>query len=340
MNKIATVRGWWSTNIGNSLFQISAEGIFKEIGSQVITVPDAPGYMNVKKGNPNNYFEFMDLIDADYYCIHGPFFRKEFDKIYLENIKKLKRRGVKIIGLGVGAMHYDEKSIQYYNQWLKECDFDLVTTRDELTYDFLKGKVRNLYNGIDLGFLIKFYRPQPNFINDKKLICFNFDQIPEPKFYEDKNGIILLDDKMYNFKKSLSNEPRGKFKKIFPYIRPYFKKFEEVSMNGYTIIRTDHRFNPYSRKKIYSDKNSFAMDTPEGYLLAYANSKLTLSNRVHANVATLSYGNPAMYFSDSKRAKLLDRLNLGEIYNKPMKLSSDILDLEKNNLVEFIKNNL
>ena len=82
------------------------------------------------------------------------------------------------------------------------------------------------------------------------------------------------------------------------------------------------------------------MDTPEGYLLAYANSKLTLSNRVHANVATLSYGNPAMYFSDSKRAKLLDRLNLCEIYNKPMKLSSDILDLEKNNLVEFIKNNL
>ena len=88
------------------------------------------------------------------------------------------------------------------------------------------------------------------------------------------------------------------------------------------------------------DKNTFAMDTPEGYLLAYANSKLTLSNRVHANVATLSYGNSSMYFSDSKRASLLDRLGLGEIYNKPMSLNPDLLEDEKNGLLNFIKNNI
>ena len=158
--KIASVKGWWSTNIGNSLFQISAEGIFKELNAKVITVPDVPGFMNVKKGNPKNYFEFMDYLDVDYYCIHGPFFRKEFDKIYLNNLLKLKKRGVKLIGLGVGAMHYDASSISYYNQWIKECDFDLITTRDELTFNFLKGKVSKLYNGFDLGFLIKFYKPR------------------------------------------------------------------------------------------------------------------------------------------------------------------------------------
>ena len=338
--KIASVKGWWSTNIGNSLFQISAEGIFKELNAKVITVPDVPGFMNVKKGNPKNYFEFMDYLDVDYYCIHGPFFRKEFDKIYLNNLLKLKKRGVKLIGLGVGAMHYDASSISYYNQWIKECDFDLITTRDELTFNFLKGKVSKLYNGFDLGFLIKFYKPQPDFIENKKLICFNFDQIPEPIFYENSNGIIQIDDKSFSYKKSLSNEPRGMLKKIFPYIRPFFKKFKQEQFNGYEIIRTDHRFNPYSRSKIYADKNTFAMDTPEGYLLAYANSKLTLSNRVHANVATLSYGNQSMYFSDSKRATLLDRLGLGEIYNKPMKLNTDLLDDEKNQLLNFIKNNI
>ena len=47
--RIASVKGYWSTNIGNSLFQISAEGIFNEIGVEVITVPDVPGFMNVKK---------------------------------------------------------------------------------------------------------------------------------------------------------------------------------------------------------------------------------------------------------------------------------------------------
>jgi len=338
--KIASVKGYWSTNIGNSLFQISAEGIFNELGHEVISVPDVPGFMNVKKGNPENYFEIMDLVDADYYCIHGPFFRKEFDRIYLENIKKLKKRGVKIIGLGVGAMHYDETSVNYYNQWIKECDFDFIATRDELTFNFLKGKVDNLYNGIDLGFLIKYYKPQNKLLNNEKLVCFNFDQIPEPNFYEDQNGVIKVGDKKFSYKKSLSNEPRGNLKKIFPFIRPYFKKFDSDNVNGFKIIRTDHRFNPYSRKKIYSDKNTFAMDTPEGYLIAYANSELTLSNRVHANVATLSYGNTAMYFSDSKRATLLNRLDLGEIYNKPMTLDQDRLDEEKFNLLNFIKSTI
>ena len=82
------------------------------------------------------------------------------------------------------------------------------------------------------------------------------------------------------------------------------------------------------------------MDTPEGYLLAYANSKLTLSNRVHANVATLSYGNSSMYFSNSKRAKLLDRLGLKDIYKKPMSLKKEILEEEKHNLINFILKNL
>ena len=82
------------------------------------------------------------------------------------------------------------------------------------------------------------------------------------------------------------------------------------------------------------------MDTPPGFLIAYANSLLTLSNRVHANVATLSYGNKAMYFSDSKRAKLLDRVGLNEIYNKPMSLSKEVLDNELNSLKTFIKNSI
>ena len=338
--KIASVEGYWSTNIGNAFFQISANGILNDLGFEVFSVPDVPGFINVKKGNPNNYFEFMNELDTDYFCIHGPFFRKEFDKIYLNNIKKIRSRGIKVMGLGVGSMHYDSKSISYYNKWLKECEFDLISTRDLLTYNFLKGTVRKLHNGIDLGFFISYYKPQPSFINDKKFICYNFDQIPEPIFFEDAKGPIKIGDKLFNYKKSLSGEPRGIFKKLFPYIRPYFKRFHNKQINQYDIIRLDHRFNPYSRKKIYTDANTFSMDTPPGFLIAYANSLLTLSNRVHANVATLSYGNKAMYFSDSKRAKLLDRLGLNEIYNRPMSISKDILDNELNSLKTFLKNSI
>lgn len=340
--KIANVRGYWSTNIGNSFFQISSEGIFNELNVSSFSFPDAPGYINVGKGNPKNFFDFSEILDVDYICIHGPFFRKEFDKIYLESLKKACSRGIKIIGLGVGAMHYDKKSLSYYKNWINEIDFQMIATRDEDTFNFLNSFGVNfpIYNGIDLGFLLRFYAPQPSFKENKKFVCFNFDQILEPKIYKSSNGVIKLDNSRYSFTKRFSNEPRGILKKAFPFIRPYFKVFKNTSLDKYEIIRLDHRFNPYSRKRIYSDANTFSMDTPDGYLLAYANSRLTLSNRVHANVATLSYGNPSMYFSDSKRAKLLDRLDLSGIYNKPMLLEQDKLEHEKKSLIEFISNNL
>ena len=236
-------------------------------------------------------------------------------------------------------MHYDKESIKYYNQWIKECDFDLISTRDELTHNFLKDKVKNLYNGIDLGFFDKILYASKQVLLITRNWCVSILIKYLSPVFEDKNGAIIIDDKTYSYKKSLSNEPRGFIKKVFPFIRPYFKKFELISMNGYKIIRTDHRFNP-TVEKIYSDKNSFAMDTPEGYLLAYANSKLTLSNRVHASVATLSYGNYAMYFSDSKRANLLNRLELEEIYHKPVALDPSRLIQEKEGLIKFIKNQI
>lgn len=338
--KIASVRGWWSTNIGNSLFQISAQGLLEELGHQVFLTPDAPAYANVKKGNPKNYFDFNPNLDIDCLCIHGPFFRKEFDKIYLETLSNLSKRGVKVIGLGVGCMHYDKGLIKYYRDWAQAAGIETIATRDERTYDFLKGSIKNLYNGIDLGFLISFYAPQPKFIDNRSFVCFNFDQIPEPIFFEDNNGPVTIGDKKYNYKKSYSREPKGILKKVFPFIRPYFKKFERTEIGEQTIIRTDHRFNPYSRKKIYTDNNTFAMDTPDGYLLAYANSYLTLSNRVHANVATLSYGNSAMYFSDSKRALLLDRMGVADIYNKPLKVEREKLEEEKSALLAFIANSI
>lgn len=334
------MKGWWSTNIGNSLFQISAKGIFEELGMDVVSVPDAPGFINVRKGNPTNYFDFNECLDVDYFCIHGPSFRKEFDKIYLQSLSKLSRRGVKVISLGAGCMDYDPSMMKYYQDWIKACNINVITTRDERTYDYLKEAGSKIYSGIDLGFLISYYAPQPAFLNAEKVVCFNFDQIPEPVFQEDTNGVIAIDNTSYSYKKSFSREPRGMAKKLFPYIRPYLKTFQQREIDGKRIIRLDHRFNPYSRKKIYSDANTFAMDVPDGYLMAYANSQITLSNRVHANVATLSYGNRSMYFSDSKRALLLDRIGLSEIYNRPMSLDQDKLLEEKTKLLEFLKETL
>lgn len=328
--KIATVEGYWSTNIGNSLFQLSAQEILKDLGAEVIVVPDLPGYINVNKGNPSNYFEFMDVVDCDAFCVHGPFFRKETNKILLPLLKRLQKRGVRLVGLGVGAMHYDSKAVSAYQEWFEEVNFDLLITRDDNTYRFLKERVgiKNLWSGIDLGFFISRVKPQPAFKDKEKLVCLNFDQIPEPRFLPSADGAIEIGSTNFEHRKVLSSEPLGIGKKLLPFLSPYFYTNDFDKLGGYRVIRLDHRYNPYWQKKIYGSAAGFGFDTPAGYLLAYANSVMTLSNRVHANVATLSYGNPAMYFSNSKRAALLDRVELGDIYTQPMVVNQAIIDDE------------
>lgn len=337
--RVATVEGYWSTNIGNALFQISAKEIFKRLDAEVVVVPDMPGYIQVSKGNPSNYFEFMDHIDVDYFCVHGPLLRKESEKIIVPILHRLVQRGVKLLGLGIGAMHYDDASLSLYKSLFKNIPFEFISTRDENTFEFLKShqNIKELHNGIDLGFFISRFAPQPQLLGRKQLLCLNFDQIPEINIFESKSGVITIDEKKYTYTKSLSKEPRGFVKKVLPFIYPFFKTFQVNNLNGYDIIRLDHRFNPYSRKKIYSSFGGFAMDTPAGYLLAYANSKLTLSNRVHANVATLSYGNMSMYFSDSKRAALLNRVGLNDIYEKPMSIDQELIDTELTHLCSKLK---
>ena len=56
----------------------------------------------------------------------------------------------------------------------------------------------------------------------------------------------------------------------------------EDEVGGYKIIRTDHRFHPHYRGKIYRYNNSFVSDIPHPYLALYSNSTCTLSDRVHS----------------------------------------------------------
>jgi hypothetical protein len=106
---------------------------------------------------------------------------------------------------------------------------------------------------------------------------------------------------------------------------------------GYTVVRPEHRFNPHITWKIYRQPNAVASDEPFTYFTVYAGSSLTLSDRVHACVATLAYGKPAMLFTPSPRARLFERLGLGTIREKPVTLNLDYLERERQAELQFLK---
>ena len=109
------------------------------------------------------------------------------------------------------------------------------------------------------------------------------------------------------------------------------------SIGQYKVIRTDQRFHPHYRNKIYRQNNSFCADLPYGYLNLYANATLTLSDRVHACAATLAFGNSAMLFVNTDRLGLLGRVGAEGITVHPVQLDLNLLADEKSRMVAWLE---
>ena len=344
---IVIVAGYWSTNIGNAFFQLGAEYILKQIfpHDNVISLYDQPGYWDTKQGNPPNAFNLLDHIKPDYLVILGPFLRKETSKIWSKTLEIMKQRGTKIIVLGAGMMRYDKEEIAIGRQIMKKFPPYIFATRDRQTYELFADLAENSYDGIDPAFFVSdLYQPLP--LDLLPYVVFNFDQIPEPKLEITQDKSISgtsfeFAAAWWNFKFPALRLALSKKFKAFPFVEALLPGIGYNKKAGdYMIIRTDHRFNPMFLKKTYKAPNSFVADFPYSYLNIYAQTEATFSNRVHACVATLAYGNSAMLFNKTPRVGLLERVGLKQIKQQPQKLDLAELKREKHLFLEFLRQKL
>ena len=341
---IVVAGGYWSTNIGNSFFQLGAKYILEKVfqNDKVIMLADQPGYWNTKLGNPANAFNILDHINPDYFVILGPFLRKENKKIWQTTMKILKEKGIKVIVLGAGMMKYDSEEIDLGREMLAETFPLIFASRDTETFNNFSDLAQNSYDGIDPAFFVSDVF-EPIRIDIGKYIIFNFDQMPEPlvTISSDRpkgNNAFEYEGQWWSL-----NPPRIKYIlstrfKVYPYLDALFstREFPE-KLGDRLIIRTDHRFNPMMIRKVYRAKNSFVSDLPYTYLNLYANTEITFTNRVHACVATLAYGRPAMLFSKSPRVRLLERIGAVNIGQRPETIPLEKLASEKEKLLGFLR---
>ena len=73
--------------------------------------------------------------------------------------------------------------------------------------------------------------------------------------------------------------------------------------------------------------NIMCSDYPLDYLFLYRNVTVTYSDRVHACIPSLSFGNKAQLFSDSARVALFENvgIDLNEIKSHPVSLDQQKL---------------
>jgi hypothetical protein len=356
--KISFILGDWARNIGNAFFQLGGLHVLKTIlpDAEISIIGEQPGYpsyWNPRGGNPGNYFDMASAMDTDLLVLMGPMFRPETPKIWGDSLEKLLNRSTKFVLLGVAAMRYEKEHIATYREFLKKYPPDVLTSRDTETYQQLGDLAKYAYDGIDFAFFLpEIYKPV-GFVSDVERVVLNFDKIPEPEIRindpspsktttkNSLNAQFIFNSETWSLKFPNYRTKLASRSRPLMFLEGILFRNESFQKIGqYKVIRTDHRPHPMISRKTYRGKNMFTNDTPYPYLEIYSQGVLTLSNRIHACVAAMSYGKSAMLFSSSPRVRMLERLGLQDILNHPVTLDANLIRREKEKLILFLQKHL
>lgn len=347
--KVAYSTGFWCTNIGNAFFSLGVEHVLKEVLGEenVCLVSDFQTYTTSygRRLFPHkNQLEYISNLDVDYIVLAGPVISKYFLGLWKNIIINLEKRGIGYILLSAGMMKMTDASLDECKLFFKKHPPFVLCSRDRQTYETFGKYAKNKYDGICFAFFAPDYY-SPCVMSKGPYMTLNFDKCREPAIdlVEDcKQYTFSFDGKLFlvNDKGFLSriSKKTDRFSDAIVYAESLFPERQLPTKIGeYTCIRTDHRFHPHFRRKIYAQHNSFCADLPYGYLNIYANSDLTLSDRVHACAVTMAYGHSAMLFSKTNRVGLLDRVGASRITEEPVTLDLVFLKEEKKRMVEWLK---
>lgn len=343
---IALVSGFGAQNIGNAFFNIGGLHVLRQAfpDRNVQFIQDQPGYwtFNRRRRNPRNYCNLISRLDVDFIVLQGPVFSSILPKLWDDTLGELYARGARVIYLSSAFFQYTDEEARITKEFLRKYPPALISTRDFATFEKLKSECRFVHNGIcSAWFVPEVYSPIP--IGPKNFIVMNFDRLPEPRV-ESGTGLdgayktFRFFDRDWSLHMPAVQMALSASGKAQAYVGAAldFRKLPGEIM-GYDVIRPEHRTNPHFSWKIYGQPGGVASDEPYTYFNIYANTRLTLSDRVHACVMTLAYGNPAMLFSLSPRTRLFDHMGLADIRNMPVTIDLQHLSRLKSEQIDFLR---
>lgn len=350
--RIAYCTGFWCTNIGNGFFSMGVEYALKKIlGAENVTVISDLQTYTTGYGKrlyvDKNQLEYISSMDVDYIVLAGPILSKYFLTLWKDILLKLQSRGVGYILLSAGTMKLNDEERQRIQTFFKECPPYAFSSRDRAVYEAFGAYAKHSYDGICFSFFAPEYYAPAGMTALKPYVVYNFDKIGEPEIRQ-ADDASKADETQFEYK-------GARYRIVYPrWLTAISAKTDRFTdaliyaasvlpapqrsdrMGEYRVLRTDHRFHPHFRRKIYRQHDSFVADLPFGYLNLYANAELTLSDRVHACAATLAFGNAAMLFAKTNRCGLLERVGAEGICERPVRLDMKRLEAEKRSQMEWL----
>lgn len=244
-------------------------------------------------------FSPAKIAKFDYLILPGCILTDAFFTIYGKFLEEKARQGCKFIFLGASGNYYTEKEVAIVKQWLAKLKPYAIMFRDSVAYGHYKDFSKNVYNGIDNVFFVNRLNLPKVETTMDPYVALNFD-IPKHDVY---------------------------------------KKELERKFGGQYIVYTDHKPYPYIKVSKMAKRNVMCSDYPLDYLFIYRNVTETHSDRVHACIPTLSFGNKAQLYSDSPRIALFENvgIDVAEMKRHPVALDADKLKAMQDEQIAFLK---
>jgi len=354
MSDVALVYGFWGQNIGNAFFNVGGHQLLEETlgaGARIHRIQDQPGYRTFHRqarGNPPRDFGLLNRIRPDAVVLQGPMLTETFRALWEPAFEVYAREGIKVVLLGAALFKFTPAEIEAASAFLRQYPPAVFVSRDHDSYEVVAGLglPTLCYDGIDSAFFApRAVETVP--LADEPFVTFTFDRYPEPtidvrpagaatpaeaaaEFTYDDHVVTLTQPALQRKVSGL-----GKWQAYFGHVAD--RRTLPTDFLGRTVVRPEHRHSPHMTHKIYQHANACVSDEPYTYLTLYRHTDLTLSDRVHACVATLAYGKPAMLFTPSPRSRLFDRLDLAAIRERPVSLPAEALAREQEGEMAFLR---
>lgn len=112
-----------------------------------------------------------------------------------------------------------------------------------------------------------------------------------------------------------------------------------IDHKGKRILYTHHDCFGKLPTRYINQKDTIISELPYDYLTIYKNVDVTYAERVHACIATLAFGNKAMLYSQTIRAKLFDKVldnGTAKIQKSPVSADKIKLNTEKERMIKNV----
>ncbi len=249
-----------------------------------------------------SHFDLRQHMKPDFVVMGAALLDVYWTKIHHEMLSWLADHKIKVIILGGGGgNNYSKEEIEYVSSYWRKINVIAFIARDYKCYDNFKGLFRESYAGIDNAFFLKeAYKPAKLDIEKLGVKTFDLTSDRDVSFPEGYT-VVTARHRVFDV---------DSFKYAFRY------GFKTFSIVGHTDLISE---------------------SVDDYLNLYGNSKITHSDRVHACVATLSFGGKARYYDKSDRSYLFERVKLENINKELVELDQDFISKEKTKQLTYLK---